>query len=71
MFLSFSSAMFCLKNKDLRKFIDIMNNIPDEDLEEARPLPASHWINQPVEVSTTDGDQASPSLSLNQPACRG
>jgi hypothetical protein len=41
--------MFTLKTKDLRRFTDIMNNITEE--EESRPLPSSHWINQPVEVS--------------------
>jgi hypothetical protein len=43
--------MFALKTKDLRRFTDIMNNIPEE--EESRPLPSSHWINQPVEVSVS------------------
>jgi hypothetical protein len=42
--------MFTLKTKDLRRFTDIMTNIPEEEME-ARPLPSSHWINQPVEVS--------------------
>jgi hypothetical protein len=42
--------MFTLKTRDLRRFTDIMNNIPEEEME-ARPLPPSHWINQPVEVS--------------------
>jgi hypothetical protein len=42
--------MSTLKTKDLRRFTDIMNNIPEEEVE-VRPLPSSHWINQPVEVS--------------------
>jgi hypothetical protein len=45
--------MFTLKTKDLRRFTDIMNNIPEEE-EESRPLPSPHWINQPVEVSISD-----------------
>jgi hypothetical protein len=44
--------MFTLKTKDLRRFTDIMNNIPEEEVE-SRPLPPSHWINQPVEVSVS------------------
>jgi hypothetical protein len=40
--------MASLKSRDLRRFTDILNSITEQEIR--KPLPANHWINQPIEV---------------------
>jgi len=44
-----TNAAQCIRTKDLRLFVDILNSDEEERLGDAYPLPEDHWINQPLQ----------------------